>query len=67
MNEVSIGQVVERIEAALARLDKAIPETVEQRARDARLRISVEHALGELDELLARPEAGNQPEKPGRP
>ncbi|WP_395332653.1 hypothetical protein WBP06_05525 [Novosphingobium sp. BL-8H] len=61
MNEVSIGQVVERIEAALARLDRAIPETVEQRARDARLRITVEHALGELDELLARPDAKIRP------
>ncbi len=57
MNEVSIGQVVERIEAALARLDRAIPETIEQRARDARLRTTVEHALGELDELLAKPAA----------
>ncbi|TCM21764.1 hypothetical protein EDF56_101439 [Novosphingobium sp. PhB165] len=61
MNEVSIEQVVERIEAALARLDKVIPETMEQRARDARLRISVEQALGELDELLAPSERRARP------
>ena len=57
MQEVPIVQIVERIESALSRLDKAIPETVEQRSRDRRLRVLVEDALGEIDALLARREA----------
>ncbi|MBO9726625.1 MAG: hypothetical protein J7530_19810 [Novosphingobium sp.] len=52
-NEAATEQAVDRIRAALARLERAVSQNQDLQARHDRLRGTVEDALGEIDALLA--------------
>jgi hypothetical protein len=53
MEEAPIVQTVERIEAALARLEAASRDTAGLRVRHERLKASVSRSLEDLDKLIA--------------
>lgn len=55
MEEASIAQAVERIEAALARIDAASRKSTDLHRRHARLKASVARSLADLDALLGQP------------
>lgn len=52
-NEAATEQAVDRIRAALARLERAVSHNRDLQERHARLRGTVEVTLGEIDALLA--------------
>ncbi|MCT2401034.1 hypothetical protein [Novosphingobium mangrovi (ex Huang et al. 2023)] len=53
MEEVPIVKAVERIEAALARVEAASREAADLRNRHERLKASVSRSLEDLDRLIA--------------
>ncbi|PZQ56227.1 MAG: hypothetical protein DI555_06305 [Novosphingobium pentaromativorans] len=53
-NEAATEQAVDRIRAALARLERAVSQSRDLQERHVRLRGSVEETLGEIDALLAQ-------------
>ncbi len=53
-NEAATEQAVDRIRAALARLERAVLQSRDLQERHERLRGTVEDALGEIDALLAQ-------------
>ncbi|WP_197063514.1 hypothetical protein [Novosphingobium malaysiense] len=52
MEDVSIVNTIERIEAALARAEAASREAADLRARHEQLKSSVSHSLDNLDTLI---------------
>ncbi|GGB99398.1 hypothetical protein GCM10011494_17320 [Novosphingobium endophyticum] len=57
MEQAAICQALERIEAALARIEAAARQTSGLRGRHEKLKASVEQSLIEIDGLIARHEA----------
>ncbi|MCJ2177389.1 hypothetical protein [Novosphingobium album (ex Hu et al. 2023)] len=57
MEDVPIVHAVERIEAALARVEAAAPALTELRDRHVRFKASVSRSLEQLDQLIE-----NQPD-----
>lgn len=57
MEQTALCQALERIEAALARVEVSAPQCSGLRGRHGKLKASVEKSLAEIDELIARREA----------
>lgn len=53
-NEAAAQTAIDRIEAALSRLESVVSQTRALQDRHGRLRGTVEEALGEIDALLAQ-------------
>jgi len=53
-NEAATEQAIDRIRAALARLESAVSHSRDLQDRHGRLRGTVEDTLGEIDALLAQ-------------
>lgn len=53
-NEAATQQAVDRIRAALARLERAVSHSRDLQERHSRLRGTVEDTLGEIDALLSQ-------------
>lgn len=57
MDEASVVNALEKIEAALARIETASSNVTDLRYRHERLKASVSRSLEDLDRMIARPPA----------
>lgn len=54
MKQTSLATALDRIEAALSRAEAAAPDALAWQKRHARLKISVQDAIDDLDNLMTQ-------------